>query len=491
MKWKACQWLVSIMAAIACTVFLNPAPVAGQAAGIESEIAAVEASMAEGMGAHWDLIAPKAFEEARGKLEEAKERFKKGGKIEDIRQKLQEAKAKLKEAAQLEEMGKLLLKNALLARGDAIEAKATEFAPEEWNRAKDTMRNAGREVEKGNQNQARNKAAEAEVLFRDAELQAIRADLLGQAKKVRTQALEVEADEKARQIFAQAEKQLERAERVLQGDRYQRAEAKDLAREATLGFKHASLVAEKVDVLGARNEGAVEKLFIEYEEAVGKIATALSLDMHFSEGFVPVTEAVLSAVNSLQADRDNLQAELLDREQQLKTARATIDSLDTTLAALENRERSTAAAMEAERKRQRDLKSVQDLFGSHEATVLLQGDNLIIRLYGLSFQVGSSVIQPENFQLLTKLQSALRTFPGAPVYIEGHTDAAGDDHYNQALSLKRAEAVRSYLMANMAGDEERLHATGFGETVPLASNETVEGRAKNRRIDVRIDTGVQ
>jgi OmpA-OmpF porin, OOP family len=175
----------------------------------------------------------------------------------------------------------------------------------------------------------------------------------------------------------------------------------------------------------------------------------------------------------------------------LATAGATIDSLDTTLAALENRARSTDLAMAANDKRSRDLKSVEDLFGSNEASVLMQGDNLIIRLYGLSFQSGSSVIQSENFQLLTKLQSALRTFPGAPVNIEGHSDSVGDDQYNQALSLKRAEAVRSYLTANMVGDGARLQAAGFGATVPLASNETKEGRAKNRRIDVRIETAVR
>ncbi|HKI84727.1 MAG TPA: OmpA family protein, partial [Candidatus Krumholzibacteria bacterium] len=66
--------------------------------------------------------------------------------------------------------------------------------------------------------------------------------------------------------------------------------------------------------------------------------------------------------------------------------------------------------------------------------------------------------------------------------------SVGDDQYNQALSLKRAEAVRSYLVANMSGDEARLSAAGFGASVPLASNETAEGRGKNRRIDVRIDT---
>ena len=76
-------------------------------------------------------------------------------------------------------------------------------------------------------------------------------------------------------------------------------------------------------------------------------------------------------------------------------------------------------------------------------------------------------------------------------YKKVHTDATGDDQSNQALSLKRAEAVRSYLVANMAGEDEHLHAVGFGESVPLATNETAEGRAKNRRIDVRIDTAMR
>ena len=57
---------------------------------------------------------------------------------------------------------------------------------------------------------------------------------------------------------------------------------------------------------------------------------------------------------------------------------------------------------------------------------------------------------------------------------------------NQALSDRRAEAVRQYLIANMALPEVQISAIGYGESQPLASNETAEGRAKNRRIDVRI-----
>jgi outer membrane protein OmpA-like peptidoglycan-associated protein len=480
-----------VIAAIACVMLLASLPAVGQQVSVESEIAAIETRMAVAMGAHLDLIAPDAFAEAQGKLADAKERFKKGGKIEDIHGKLNQAGKKLDRADQLQKMGDLLLKDALTAHADAMEAKAPKFAREEWDQARQKMHDAGREIEKGNQNQARSKAAEAAGLFRVAELQAIRTDLLGQANKVRTTAREADAHEKAPQTFTKAERELQSAEQTLKGDRYQRAEAAGLARQAALDFEHARLIAKEVDTIGAKNDGEVEKLILANEDAVHKIATILAVEADFSQGFSPVTESVGSAASSLLADRADLQAQLLDRERRLAATRAKIDSLDTMLATLENRARSTDLAMAANDKRRKDLNSVENLFGSNEASVLMQGENLIIRLYGLSFQSGSSVIQAGDFRLLTKLQSALRTFPGAPVEIEGHSDSVGDDQYNQALSLKRAEAVRSYLTANMAGDEARLQAAGFGASVPLASNETAEGRAKNRRIDVRIDTAVR
>jgi outer membrane protein OmpA-like peptidoglycan-associated protein len=170
----------------------------------------------------------------------------------------------------------------------------------------------------------------------------------------------------------------------------------------------------------------------------------------------------------------------------LKAVTARADSLEVALARLEQREQSTAAGLQFERKRQADLKALRELFTADQATVVQQGDEVICRIYGLSFPVGSAVIQPQNFALLTKIQSALRIFPVADVSVEGHTDAAGDADLNQRLSLERAEAVRAYIVANMPAESARISARGFGEAVPLASNETAEGRAKNRRIDIRL-----
>ena len=91
------------------------------------------------------------------------------------------------------------------------------------------------------------------------------------------------------------------------------------------------------------------------------------------------------------------------------------------------------------------------MFTSDEARVFRQGDTVILRLVGLSFDSGASQIKPQNFDLLAKVEKAIDVFP-------------------------RSERIPTY----------RLIATGYGETRPVASNETEAGRARNRRIDIVI-----
>jgi outer membrane protein OmpA-like peptidoglycan-associated protein len=143
----------------------------------------------------------------------------------------------------------------------------------------------------------------------------------------------------------------------------------------------------------------------------------------------------------------------------------------------------TARLREREQMEQR-FREAQALFSPEEGEVLTSGDKLVVRLHGFTFPVGSAEIRPEDYSLLTKVQRVLREFPDTPVMIEGHTDSQGNDDLNQSLSQRRAIAVREYLLANMALSADRITAVGFGESRPVASNQTAEGRAQNRRIDV-------
>jgi OmpA-OmpF porin, OOP family len=93
---------------------------------------------------------------------------------------------------------------------------------------------------------------------------------------------------------------------------------------------------------------------------------------------------------------------------------------------------------------------------------------------------------PRNYPLLMKVQRAILAFDEPNVLIEGHTDSTGEKAMNDELSKRRAQAVREYLLANGILPKERIFAEGYGSRKPLAPNETEEGRAINRRIDVVI-----
>ncbi len=109
---------------------------------------------------------------------------------------------------------------------------------------------------------------------------------------------------------------------------------------------------------------------------------------------------------------------------------------------------------------------------------------ILISLHGINFNSGSSAILTDSAPKLAKAVEALQASVGVSVIIEGHTDNVRGFSYNQLLSLRRANTVREYLIEHGV-DAQRLVAVGHGETNPMASNNTSEGRYQNRRVDLR------
>lgn len=100
------------------------------------------------------------------------------------------------------------------------------------------------------------------------------------------------------------------------------------------------------------------------------------------------------------------------------------------------------------------------------------------------FETGSDKLKTSSKTNLDDLADILAKYPEAKLSIEGHTDDTGDDAKNMTLSQKRCESVKSYLTSKGV-DASRLTATGYGETMPIADNKTKEGRAKNRRVELK------
>jgi outer membrane protein OmpA-like peptidoglycan-associated protein len=120
-------------------------------------------------------------------------------------------------------------------------------------------------------------------------------------------------------------------------------------------------------------------------------------------------------------------------------------------------------------------------------SVTRDGDNIILNMPSdITFDVNQSDIKPAFYETLNSVAIVLKEFDKTSVSVYGHADATGTDSYNQGLSERRASSVSSYL-ASQGVRGQRLHAVGFGESKPIASNATASGRAQNRRVEIVID----
>jgi outer membrane protein OmpA-like peptidoglycan-associated protein len=104
---------------------------------------------------------------------------------------------------------------------------------------------------------------------------------------------------------------------------------------------------------------------------------------------------------------------------------------------------------------------------------------------GILFDVDKATLKPEAQANLTKMAEILKKYPDTNILIEGHTDATGSDEYNLRLSQSRSQSVANYL-AGLAVDPARFSTMGYGESQPVATNDTPEGRQLNRRVELAI-----
>lgn len=107
-----------------------------------------------------------------------------------------------------------------------------------------------------------------------------------------------------------------------------------------------------------------------------------------------------------------------------------------------------------------------------------------IRLRGIEFAFDKADIDPVGAVVLDAAAGTLSNCPNISLSVNGHTDSVGAESYNQALSERRAGAVRGYLV-NAGIDPRRLTTRGFGESQPVADNATADGRARNRRVELK------
>ncbi|WP_423149264.1 OmpA family protein [Rubrolithibacter danxiaensis] len=113
-------------------------------------------------------------------------------------------------------------------------------------------------------------------------------------------------------------------------------------------------------------------------------------------------------------------------------------------------------------------------------------DNPDFNFSNIQFEFNSAVLKTSSYPVLDKIASEMKKYPEAKFIINGHSSAEGTEEHNKSLSVDRAVSVKTFLV-NAGVNSENLQTVGYGESKPITTNDTEEGRAQNRRVEIKND----
>lgn len=436
------------------------------------------------------LLAPRSYGEGIESYEDAEVGLERGRNIEYVRRKVSDAEKSFNAATKSAGVAQTILAQVMKSRQDAANANAPELSRDLWNRAQKEFGNAIRYAERGDLKNAQKKDIAATSLYRDAELVAIKAEYLSDTRQLLADADRARVGRYAPLTLGFAKRLLSDAERELSENRYDTDLPRSLARQANYQAKHAIYLSEVVRDVRDKDL-TVEELVLQWEQPLTEIAGVADITPSMSEGYEEIQTELIDYIENLQTRTQSLEQEAEANILRLADMEEEIRSLDERLGGATEERAALVQRLEAQALVKAQFEQVEKMFTRDEARVFREGNNIILRLVGLTFDSGKSEIKQDEFDLLAKVEKAIDVFPQSELIIEGHTDSFGGDASNQELSQKRAESVQQYMVNAMRIPSYRLIATGFGETNPVANNETQSGRARNRRIDIVIKPNLE
>lgn len=432
-----------------------------------------------------ESLAPKNYAKAIKLYRGAEQKFDRGKNLDTIRADLQAATTHFRNAVQVSKQAETKLGGLMKTRTDARKVKAATYSTDAWQRAEEKFSKAIVELERGTLKSAERNAKEAEKLYRSAELTAIKSSYLSETRLLLARADETKVDKYAPKTLTKAKDLLQQAEKALNQNRYDADLPRSLAQQAKYEAKHAIRLAQVIKI-AREKKLTTEDVILDWETPVEQIAAAADMVAKLDNGYREPTTKIINFIEDQQMQSQKLKQDINDLQGQVNGLQAEVDQLQRMLGSTSEERVALAERLESQARIRKQFQQVEKMFSREEARVLREANDIIIRLVGLNFAVGRATIDPDNYYLLSKLKNVIGAFPGSRLIVEGHTDSHGSDAANYALSQRRADAVKQYLLANMRLDASNLTAIGYGETKPVANNETRVGRAKNRRIDVVI-----
>lgn len=450
-----------------------------------------DAALASADAVNGKLLAPRNYKRAAKAYEDADAGLTRGQNIEYIRDKASEAQQYFTAAAKAATLAKTVLAQVMKSRQDAANARAPELSADLWEKAQLEFGFAIRYLERGDLKRAKRLDIEATSLYRDAELVAIKAQYLSETRRLIADAERARVDRYAPITLAKAQSLLAEAEIELNDNRYDADRPRSLAKQANYEAKHAIYLSEVVRDVHDKDL-TVEELVLQWEEPLRQIAGAADVLPEMADGHDTLAAKLVTFIENVRNQNQSLEQEKKDSLTRLADMEDEIRALDERLGGATTERAALVQRLEAQARIKEQFEQVERMFTRNdEARVFREGNNVILRLVGLGFDSGKANLRQDSFDLLAKVEKAIDMFPRSELIVEGHTDSYGGDESNQRLSQDRAESIQQYMINAMRIPSYRLIAIGYGETNPVANNETESGRAKNRRIDIVIKPNLE
>ena len=479
MKIKKCIFLL--------VVFTFFASANSQEYSLENCLKEMEDAAREATNVSAKILASRTYQKALNAQEKSQSqsrsiryRCENASKAEDL----------YRSATDIANSANIILKETIKNRRNALAVDGHIKYSKNWDKAERKFLNAIKAMEKYDIKKAEELNREISTEFSGIELLVIKDMYLNEARLNIYSAQKEKADRFAPITLSQARDHLRKAESELEKNRYDNQSAKDSAEKSIERSNHAIFLTKLIQSID-KDRFTIEQLIIQSEKNLEKIANSADIYPLMTNGYKALTDSLSLYIDTLRKDKSYLEQDQRDNLIQISDMEEEIRNLDKMLGGVSEERESLIQRIEAQARIKEQYERVEKIFLPEEARVLRENNNVILRLIGLTFESNESKIMTKNIPLLTKVEKAIDVYPKSEIIIEGHTDSQGDDQFNQNLSQERADSIKQYMINAMLIPNYRIIATGYGETRPIANNETALGRQKNRRIDVVISSIVE
>ncbi len=414
-----------------------------------------------------ELLAPKSYSKASDSLGRAMSSAERNNQ-KDATKAANEGLDVVKKINLDIEKSRNILSDVMQARDRAYAAGAATLQKESIADLDNDLKRIATLVEKGEVEKAKELRPELLAGYRKLELASLKQGTVELAKSAIVNAKQLGAKNLAPKTLARAEEQMGLAMTVLDADRSQTEKAEVYAKQARWYAEKSASISESVKDF-ERRDYTMEDVVLWHQQQLGIINEPLGIELPFNESSENAALSLKTAVTRLTNENTQLKASRERAGEQLAIT-----------------ESQRRAALQKDREDKQKFDKVQAMFAENEASVFRKGRNVLISAQGFVFPSGESEIKTVNFPLMNKIIQAIKIFPGAHVEVTGHTDSTGNDNANQVLSKARAEKVAKFLIEVGEFSQEMITSRGFGESRPVATNETSAGRAENRRVEINI-----